>query len=57
VYGSLGAAIALMIWLYLVALCVLIGAEFNAQLAAQRELACRKEVVAEREKRTVRQVE
>lgn len=32
VYGSLGAGIALMIWLYIVALCVLFGAEFNAQL-------------------------
>jgi membrane protein len=31
VYGSLGAAIALMVWLYLIALSVLIGAEFNAQ--------------------------
>ncbi len=31
VYGSLGAGIALMIWLYLIALCVLIGSEFNAQ--------------------------
>ncbi len=36
VYGSLGAAIALMFWLYLIALCVLIGAEFNAQLASAR---------------------
>jgi membrane protein len=35
VYGSLGAAIALMFWLYIIALSVLIGAEFNAQLAAQ----------------------
>lgn len=33
VYGSLGAAIALMAWLYIIALCVLIGAEFNAQIA------------------------
>jgi membrane protein len=33
VYGSLGAAIALMAWLYIVALCVLVGSEFNAQLA------------------------
>ena len=33
VYGSLGAAIALLAWLYLIALCVLIGAEFNAQVA------------------------
>ena len=31
VYGSLGAGIALMIWLYIIALCVLIGSEFNAQ--------------------------
>jgi len=50
VYGSLGAAIALMVWLYLVALCVLIGGEFNAQLAAQREAARRKEVDAVHEK-------
>jgi membrane protein len=35
VYGSLGAAIALMFWLYIIALSVLIGAEFNAQRAAQ----------------------
>ncbi len=32
VYGSLGAAIALLAWLYIIALCVLIGSEFNAQL-------------------------
>jgi membrane protein len=31
VYGSLGAAIALMFWLYIIALSVLIGDEFNAQ--------------------------
>lgn len=36
VYGSLGAAIALMVWLYIIALTVLIGAEFNAQYAAER---------------------
>lgn len=30
IYGSLGTAIALLIWLYLVSLVVLIGAEFNA---------------------------
>ncbi len=35
VYGSLGAAIALLFWLYIIALSVLIGAEFNAQRAAQ----------------------
>jgi membrane protein len=36
VYGSLGAAIALMFWLYLIALSILIGAEFNAQRAVER---------------------
>jgi len=30
VYGPLGAAIALLVWLYLIALSVLMGAEFNA---------------------------
>jgi membrane protein len=36
VYGSLGAAIALLFWLYLIALSIVLGAEFNAQLAHQR---------------------
>jgi membrane protein len=36
VYGSLGAAIALMFWLYIIALSVLIGSEFNAQRAFLR---------------------
>jgi membrane protein len=31
-YGSLGAAIALLVWMYLVSLVVLVGAEFNAML-------------------------
>jgi membrane protein len=35
VYGSIGAAIALLFWLYIVSLCVLCGAEFNAQFASQ----------------------
>ena len=35
VYGSLGAAVALLFWLYLIALCVLVGAEFNAQRTLQ----------------------
>ncbi len=30
IYGSVGAAISLLIWLYLVSMVVLIGAEFNA---------------------------
>lgn len=32
VYGSLGAAIALLVWLYILSVIVLLGAEFNAQL-------------------------
>lgn len=32
VYGSLGAGIATLVWLYLVSISVLIGAEFNAQM-------------------------
>ncbi len=31
-YGSLGAGIALLVWMYLISLVVLIGAEFNAML-------------------------
>jgi membrane protein len=32
IYGSLGVAIALLIWMYLISLVVLVGAEFNAML-------------------------
>lgn len=32
VYGSLGAGIATLVWLYMVSFSVLIGAEFNAQM-------------------------
>jgi membrane protein len=31
VYGSLGAGIALLFWLYIISLCVLFGAEFNTE--------------------------
>jgi len=31
-YGSLGASIALLVWMYLISLVVLVGAEFNAML-------------------------
>jgi len=34
VYGSLGAGIALLLWLYIISLSVLCGAEFNAQCNA-----------------------
>ena len=35
VYGSLSAAIALLVWLYIVSIIVLLGAEFNAQVYPQ----------------------
>ena len=31
-YGSLGVAIALLVWMYMVSLVILVGAEFNAML-------------------------
>ncbi len=37
VYGSLGAGIALLIWLYLIFLSMLVGAEFNAELSSAEE--------------------
>jgi len=30
IYGSVGSAIALLVWLYIISLVVLVGAEFNA---------------------------
>jgi len=32
IYGSLAAVIVLLVWLYLVSIVILIGAEFNAML-------------------------
>jgi membrane protein len=32
IYGSLGAAIALLVWMYIVSLVILVGAEFNAMI-------------------------
>ncbi len=32
IYGSLGAGIALLVWMYMISLVVLVGAEFNAML-------------------------
>jgi len=36
VYGSLGAGVALMVWLYIILVSVMIGAEFNAQIFPKR---------------------
>jgi membrane protein len=41
IYGSLSAAIALLVWLYMLSLIVLIGAEFNATLHRQPHTASR----------------
>ena len=42
VYGSLGAGIALLFWLYIISLSVLCGAEFNAQLDRERAAELRR---------------
>ncbi|HEX4019793.1 MAG TPA: YihY/virulence factor BrkB family protein [Acidobacteriaceae bacterium] len=39
VYGSLGAGIALLIWLYIILISVMIGAEFNAEAFPKPALA------------------
>jgi len=38
VYGSIGAAIAMLVWLYISAFLILLGAELNLQLSARRAL-------------------
>ncbi len=42
VYGPLGAAIALLVWLYIISIIILIGAEFNAQVAPRLPLKDRR---------------
>lgn len=37
VYGSLGAGVALMVWLYIILISVMIGAEFNAQVFPKQQ--------------------
>jgi len=44
IYGSLGAAIALLVWMYMISLVVLVGAEFNAMLFPRAMLG--KELIA-----------
>lgn len=36
-YGTLGAVVVLMLWLFITALCVIVGAELNAELERQTE--------------------
>ena len=36
IYGSLGVGIALLVWMYMISLVVLVGAEFNAMLFPAR---------------------
>ncbi len=43
-YGSLGAGIALLVWMYMISLVILVGAEFNAMLAPRAMLG--KELIA-----------
>jgi len=38
IYGSLGAGIALLVWMYMISLIILIGAEFNAMLFPRSKL-------------------
>lgn len=45
-YGSLGAGIAMLIWLYIVMISVMIGAEFNAELYPKPFEACRPQAAA-----------
>jgi membrane protein len=40
IYGSLGVGIALLVWMYLISLVILIGAEFNAMLFPRTMLGC-----------------
>jgi membrane protein len=44
IYGSLGAAIALLVWMYMVSLVILVGAEFNAMIFPRAMLG--KELIA-----------
>ena len=49
IYGSLGAGIALLVWMYIISLIILVGAEFNAMLFPRSTLG--RELVAAGESR------
>ncbi len=44
IYGALGAVIVLLLWLYMTSFVLILGAEYNAALAAVREEACQQPV-------------
>jgi membrane protein len=46
IYGSVGAAIVLLVWMYLISLVILIGAEFNAMLFPRSTLGSELTAVA-----------
>ena len=52
VYGSLGSAVATLVWLYITALAVFLGAEYNAEVEADR-IAQAESVPAETKAQTV----
>jgi membrane protein len=52
VYGSLGSAVATLVWLYITALAVFLGAEYNAQVEGDR-IAEAESVPAEAKAQTV----
>ena len=53
IYGSVGTAIALLIWLYLVSMVVLIGAEFNAVRYPRFLFGAHSQIDSEKKKRAV----
>lgn len=42
VYGSLGAGVALLVWLYIILVSVIVGAEFNAEVFPKRQVSASK---------------
>jgi membrane protein len=46
-YGTLGAAVVLLLWFWFTSLAILLGAELNEALTLDREIAVRGEVVGE----------
>lgn len=45
IYGTLGAVIVLLLWLYMTSFVLILGAEFNASLAAVRKEAAQETVI------------